>query len=233
MNPPAWTPEHGTLILQAVGGSRAYGLETATSDWDWRGVYVADPKLVFSLNGPPHYVEKAEPDVHYWEIQHFLKYALAGNPTCLELLWSKQLLSHWWGSRLLDIRDAFISKNCIKAYEGFATAQWARLQKVEGEWGPKEHKLYMHMCRLMLSLRNILLGDGPLVEVGGWAPLLTKVRNGGLPSREFISLHQGLLTGINRMGADSLPKKPQYQTAEDFLLWVRLAAAKKGFALHE
>jgi hypothetical protein len=143
------------------------------------------------------------------------------------------LLNQNWGHRLLVIRDAFISKNCIKAYEGFATAQWARLEKVQGEWGAKERKLYMHMVRLMLSLESILYFGYPLVAVGAHAKLLRELleaeRHG---TRYYVSLKNDLFNRVHNIHS-TLPQKPQYQTAEDFLLWVRLAAAKRGFALHE
>ena len=64
------------VIYRCVIGSRAYGLDTESSDTDLRGVYVAPPELQWSLFGAPEQFEDNAAQSCYWELQKFLVMAL-------------------------------------------------------------------------------------------------------------------------------------------------------------
>ncbi|MHB8483852.1 MAG: nucleotidyltransferase domain-containing protein [Nitrospiria bacterium] len=73
-------------ILKVVVGSRAHGLATPTSDFDYRGVFVNPTSEILSLKNnikQTQWIEGKEDDV-YWEIGHFLFLATKCNPTILE-----------------------------------------------------------------------------------------------------------------------------------------------------
>src|SRR5206468_11910608 len=72
------------VIYRCVVGSRAYGLNTETSDTDERGVYVAPADLQWSLFGAPEQFEDNAAQSCYWELQKFLVMALKANPNILE-----------------------------------------------------------------------------------------------------------------------------------------------------
>src|SRR5258708_3625982 len=85
-----------TLILKVLVGSRAHGLHTDQSDYDYRGVFVQPTRLLPLLALEGKYtstdwvegrkVEEAGSwrDDTAWEIHHFLKLAVACNPSILE-----------------------------------------------------------------------------------------------------------------------------------------------------
>ena len=42
--------QSGSIIFESISGSRAYGLDTVTSDTDIRGVFILPKKQFYSLN---------------------------------------------------------------------------------------------------------------------------------------------------------------------------------------
>ena len=116
-----------TSILKVLVGSRAHGLHTETSDYDYRGVYVRPTREILALGAKPHTTQwseadKAAPgdklDDTSWEIGHFLSLATHCNPTILEVLAAppeamtevgqalRDLLPHIWHPK--GVRDAFL-----------------------------------------------------------------------------------------------------------------------------
>src|SRR5689334_23743657 len=62
-----------TVILEAIIGSHAYGLATASSDVDRRGVFVAPTEAFWLLEKPPTSVEGPDPEQLGWEVEHFCR----------------------------------------------------------------------------------------------------------------------------------------------------------------
>jgi len=75
------------LILKCLVGSRAHGLHTLESDFDYRGVYVEPTQKILSLGykykGSGWFEGKE--DQTMYEIGHFLHLALKCNPSILEV----------------------------------------------------------------------------------------------------------------------------------------------------
>jgi len=113
-----------TTILKVLVGSRAHGLHTEESDYDWRGVFVTPTQDILSLGGTTKqtsWIEGKEDDTS-WEIGKFLLMATKCNPTVLEVfkcsthpvaiqhaVWGlklQELFSHVWNST--DVRNAFV-----------------------------------------------------------------------------------------------------------------------------
>ena len=57
------------MIYRCTVGSRAYGLDTETSDTDLHGVYQAPPEMQWSLFGAPDQFEDNEAQTCHWELQ--------------------------------------------------------------------------------------------------------------------------------------------------------------------
>jgi len=115
-------------ILKVLVGSRAHGLHTEHSDYDYRGVFVQPTQEILSLHGTvkqTSWVEGrdisqagAKQDDTAWEIGHFLKLALQCNPTILEVFTApivetsadgealRALFPAVWDPR--RVRDAFV-----------------------------------------------------------------------------------------------------------------------------
>ena len=80
--------ENDTTILKVLVGSRAHGLHTEESDFDFRGVYVTPTTSILSLGhkySGSHWIEGEKQDQTAWEIGHFLHLATKCNPTILEV----------------------------------------------------------------------------------------------------------------------------------------------------
>jgi hypothetical protein len=107
-----------SIILKTLVGSRAHGLHTDNSDYDYRGVFVQNTSELLSLNNKvrtTHWIEGKEDDTSY-ELSHFLSLACRSNPAALEVLVSPVITETKEGKELRELfpyiwnsRDAFNS----------------------------------------------------------------------------------------------------------------------------
>jgi hypothetical protein len=124
----------GTVVLQGVLGSHAYGLARPDSDEDRKGVFVADALDLLGLHPPKETVVHTDPDYEFHELGKFCRLALNCNPTVLEQLWlgdeGRYEVLGMEGASLLNARSAFLSRRRVKsAFGGYAMAQIQRLQR--------------------------------------------------------------------------------------------------------
>lgn len=152
------------IILEAVVGSVAYGLNTEQSDEDTMGIFVAPTSQVLSLYElKKSYVHQGQDDDDwcYHEVGKFIEMALKNNPTVLELLFldgyrtlTKQ------GRMLVDNRHLFLSNNIRKSYGGYAWDQTRKLNARGDTFGHGRNNRYekhaRHCFRLLLQGRQLL-----------------------------------------------------------------------------
>ena len=156
------------IILEGVTGSVAYGLNTASSDVDLKGIYVLPTREVLKIGFDPKHttIDSTNPDVVYHEVGKFMKLVASGNPTVTELLFldNYTVLSPV-GKKLIDSRDIFISTKAIQnAYRGYALSQALKLsnRQREGLDGydsalkNRFAKHTRHCFRLLLQARQLL-----------------------------------------------------------------------------
>lgn len=75
-------------LCKHYAGSHAYGTNIATSDVDFRGIFVADPVNIRTPFYPVKEVEdSSEEDTKFYELAQFMKLALDCNPNVIETLW--------------------------------------------------------------------------------------------------------------------------------------------------
>ena len=60
------------IILECISGSRAYGLDTAASDTDIKGVFILPKKDFYGLEYIPQ-VSNATNDIVYYELGRYLE----------------------------------------------------------------------------------------------------------------------------------------------------------------
>ncbi len=116
-------------IFTCRAGSHAYGLNTATSDEDTRGVFVGTPSNVCGLFP----VENVEYDGDYvvFELRKFVALAKDCNPNILELLYihpDDVLLSTPLWERLREARALFLTRRAKHTFSGYAVAQLKKLR---------------------------------------------------------------------------------------------------------
>ncbi|MCT9935089.1 nucleotidyltransferase domain-containing protein [Planotetraspora sp. A-T 1434] len=212
----------GHTVLSVVVGSRAYGLETESSDVDRRGVFVAPTPLFWRLDKPPTHVEGPMPEQFSWEIERFCVLALQANPTVLECLWSP-IVEHSGplGDGLLAIRQAFLSRKAERTFAGYADEQLRRLGSLDSPDGDvRPRKMAMHMIRLLLSGLHLARHGEPLVRVDAHRDRLLAVRRGDLDWPEVRRWRDELAAQIAEVGS-VLPERPDRDTVEDFLITAR------------
>ncbi|MGZ8924285.1 MAG: DNA polymerase beta superfamily protein [Nitrososphaeraceae archaeon] len=77
------------LITKMLAGSHAYGTNIATSDVDYRGIFVAPPESIRTPFFPiKEQSDLSEEDTKYYELNQFMRLALDCNPNVLELIWT-------------------------------------------------------------------------------------------------------------------------------------------------
>lgn len=111
------------VLLRAISGSRAYGLDTPESDTDIKGVYVLPKRDFYSLN-PIEQLNNPSNDIVYYEWRKFVALLLGSNPNILELLNTPQhalLYRH----PLMDLLQPqwLLSKQCLPKFAGYAYGQ--------------------------------------------------------------------------------------------------------------
>jgi len=121
--------EKNLIILECISGSKAYGLDTPSSDTDIKGVFILPKKDFYSRNYIPQ-VSNETNDIVYYEFGRYMELLSLNNPNILELLntpESKILYKHPY---LNDINSELIlSKLCKNTFGKFALAQ---IKKAKG-----------------------------------------------------------------------------------------------------
>jgi len=111
------------VLLDAVSGSRAYGTQIPESDWDYRGIFIAE--LDDYLCGDfPEQISDEMNDVTYYEVGRFFELLIKNNPNILELLNVPEDCVNFRHEliHLIDSND-YISELCRNSIGGYATSQ--------------------------------------------------------------------------------------------------------------
>ncbi|MFF0269589.1 DNA polymerase beta superfamily protein [Kribbella sp. NPDC004536] len=210
-------------IYAAIVGSRAFGLDTEESDTDTRGVYVAPTEAFWSLAKPPTHVDGPEPEWFSWEVERFCELALKSNPNLLEVLHSPLVVRQTaLGEELVHLRTAFLSQLAYQTYSGYVLSQFKKLETDFRRDGAPKWKHVMHLIRLLLSARELLLEATLVVDVGPYRERLLMIKRGELPWNEVerwrLDLHQDLDDALRRT---VLPGTPDVATVDNWLRSVR------------
>lgn len=126
------TNEHlgNNICLLTLGGSHAYGLETPESDVDIRGIASLKPENILGTTPFEQIVEPNTDTTVYGLIKIFQLF-LGANPNTIEILGCKPehyLFTNQIGNLILQNKHLFLSKKCIGAFAGYASAQLSRLE---------------------------------------------------------------------------------------------------------
>jgi predicted nucleotidyltransferase len=211
------------IIYRCVIGSRAYGLETETSDTDRRGIYLPPAELQWSLDGVPEQIENEASQECYWELEKFLALALKANPHVLECFYTPVVeFATPLARELLAMRSAFLSKRIHGTFNGYAQAQFRKLSQRHRVGEPVKWKMVMHLIRLLLT-GKVALEEGDIpVQVNEHRNLLLKIRLGEMSWEEIDPLRLRLHQELDRaLAKTSLPEEPNFSAVNAFLVRAR------------
>ncbi len=117
------------LLLECVSGSRAYGLHTAQSDTDLKGVFLLPKKELYGLSYTEQ-LNNATNDEVYYELGRFVDLLVKNNPNILELLSSPEDCVRY-RHPVMDLLkpEFFLSRLCRDTFAGYAQSQ---IKKAKG-----------------------------------------------------------------------------------------------------
>jgi hypothetical protein len=167
-------PKNTILFVRA--GSKAYGTSIASSDDDYRGVYVPHLSDLFSFRKTLKQFDCQDPDIVVHDIQKLFKLAAQANPNILEILFSDErdiLFATDEAETILQNRDAFLSKRCKTSFLGYASSEFSKVQKSQ----KLDFKNMMHVVRLVRMCKEIFLEGRPHIRRQD-ADELLEIRNG-------------------------------------------------------
>ena len=76
--------EKGLIILECISGSKAYGLDTPSSDTDIKGVFILPKKDYYGLTYIPQ-INNETNDIVFYELGRFMELLLLNNHILLVL----------------------------------------------------------------------------------------------------------------------------------------------------
>lgn len=119
----------GSILFECVSGSRAYGLATADSDTDIRGVFVLPKKRYYSMDYIGQ-INNETNDIVYYELNKFASLCAKNNPNILELLNTPEDCVLYRHPLFEKFRaEDFLSKLC---YQSFANYAFTQIKKARG-----------------------------------------------------------------------------------------------------
>lgn len=122
------------IIFKALVGSRAYGLETENSDYDYVSVFLQS--IDGLILGHKDFFKAKEEDYTGYELNKFMRLLSKNNPNCLELLWFDEsfieVKTESW-DYLVKHRESFLSQKVKYSYLGYAKHRISRM-KSRRQW---------------------------------------------------------------------------------------------------
>jgi uncharacterized protein len=164
--------EKGLLVMEAICGSRSFGLHTETSDTDIHGVYLLPVKDRVRVSPVQEVIESEGHDHQYWDLSKFLKMLSKANPSALELLYTPQFLSQ---NRevvaMLRENDQFVTKQCASSFAQYAMQQVKKakgLNKKVFNPMPEKRLGIMDFCYFMVGPQAVPASEHIVTK--GWDP---------------------------------------------------------------
>ncbi len=161
---------NGLLIFESINGSRLYGLDTATSDTDIRGVFVLPKNMFYGLDYTGQ-VNNETNDIVYYELKKFIELLFKNNPNILEMLNVPEHCILYKNPVMEMIKqEMFLSKLCESTFANYAFTQIKKAFGLEKKIiNPVEEKrksvldfCYVHKdkdaiaLKLFLEVNNVL-----------------------------------------------------------------------------
>lgn len=151
-----------TTIFKCIVGSQAYGTNIATSDVDYKGVYIQPLQEVLGWSYKDQI--NVTKDETYYELKRFLELASSANPTMLELLFMPDnMIIHstpeW--EYIRENRHLFLTKRCVNSFGGYGLQQIKKAKglnkKMNWETSRVERKEVIDFCYIGVNGKSVRL----------------------------------------------------------------------------
>jgi len=168
----AWQALRPCVVLEAVVGSRAWGLAGPDSDVDRRGAFALPFLWTAGLVSPPLDLVSADGSQTFWEVRKLVDQALRADPNTLELLFVPSArptdpIGEW----LLETREAFVSRLMFGSFGRYALSQLDKLSATQ--------RLAEHRDEVLTWLK-----ETPPPDLDGVARRLSRISPRGAPTEE-------------------------------------------------
>lgn len=213
-------------ILRVLVGSRAHGLETPDSDYDFRGVYVTPTRQILSLGHKYKGTAwmEGETDNTSYEIGHFLHLASKANPSILEVLVADQVLHD--SAVAVEMREIlpylYNPQDAYNAFTGYGYNQRKKL--LDGNKDERTWKYAVAWIRTLINL-NDLLSTGSFslkVKSESERQFLRELRAGDYTVGDVVNEADSLIAEADKSLVHALRNNKQdLDKVNDFLVRVR------------
>lgn len=234
-------------ILKCLVGSQAYGTSLGdSSDRDEKGVCIEPVEFAVGFSEFEQYEFRSaelregdssakskdgDLDLTIYSLRKFLRLALNGNPTIIELLFQKEcLIRDSRGGKLQELAPLIIARSSGSAFLGYMQSQ---RQKLVGERGQKkvnrpeleekfgfDTKFAMHMIRLgIMGVELMSTGRISIPLKENDRKLCLDIRKGEVKLDSILQLAGDLETEIRDLQKDGpLQEKPDREAVEDWMI---------------
>lgn len=240
---PDWAQN---ILLAGYRGSESHGTsifkgEHATDDVDVFAVSVQPEEWYVGLNGyanksrQVHETAGDDLDLLVYDVRKFFSLLAKGNPNVHVFLWLRPehyLLSTEMGANVVGMRKAFLSRSCLDALCGYATAQFKAMERgiYRGYMGDKRRRLaekygfdpkHASHCFRLLYMGIELCQEGTMWS---WRPdqereLLMEVKTGQWPLDKVKTWADELWRRYRTVEpSNDLPEFPDYNKINKLLV---------------
>lgn len=211
------------ILLKALVGSRAHGLHTEESDWDWRGIFVEPTSKILSLGykyKPTAWIEGDVDDTSY-EIGHFLMLCTKANPSVLEVLVSTETqINTPWADRMREMMPyMYAPQDAFNAFAGYSKNQQKKLLdnhlNRRAKFGVAYVRTAYNLSQLFIEGKFSLEVKNPAVK-----GVLQDIRSGIRSNGDIIDYAESFIN-LAREAMFDVPNKQDLNLVNDFLMEVR------------
>lgn len=215
--------------FMTVNGSRLYGIEVASSDWDFMGAVVEPPEFVLGLKTFEQHEWKNEQFGHegvYYSLRKYVKLLKDGNPSVLCTMFSP-IASDVLGITQPEFQKMIISAKAGPKFAGYMKSQMQRLNSGSGMHVTRkpnqfgyDSKYAGHIIRLGCQGIEYLNNGKVTLPMRGLArDLVMAVRLGEVPLEDFWEQAHDLDALLqSAIESCTLPPEPDHDGLNDWLV---------------
>ena len=176
-------------------GSHSYGTNIESSDVDYKGIFIQNPKDVYLYGYKELLI--INKDETYYELGRFLKLCSTGDPIALEVLFAPQDCIEYMNpvyNDILSIKEMFLTKNLRHSFANYALKQIKKADGLDKKMNWEKEKIERKSVEDMCS---VYLFEDSLSSKSLWQLYLTRLKELWNDERTFNSSAIKLVDWLN------------------------------------